>query len=420
MRHILVFILLLCVSVYGYTKIEKLSTPQALKLLELMDKIEKTNDQTLKNTFTELTDLQYDPSIRTQLYDVVAKNQNHTSFFMKMVGLVSFQNVILVCMVMVAIAFIFSLAKDIVLLLGAYVALLFVRLLLNKKFMYTTGIILSSVAMYFKPDEIENVYLRYLFIFDWLTPLFGCMIFGILSFMIYDDLVRDNESKSNHNYPGRHHGGYDKHNSYIGVGFFVTCIFTIVALYHQNWLVGVLTVMMLFFTFGFLFGAMFGGYYTGFTDDNTTIRCLIVSLILNSFMIGLNNGFITGDIVGYTKVFDTGVFFWGSLVGSIAMLILSDEWYLIYRKQTDVGLFIIMQILMGIYCLTMMYFGNIMNIASYKSIGGTFLVLWGLDLEKTILKKIGTGHLTIALAIVLANLWYIKQLISWYPEYCIV
>lgn len=416
---LLVILLFFCVFAYGYTKIEKLSTPQALKLLELMDTIEKTNDQNLKNTFSKLTDFKYDPVLRNQIYDILTKNANHTSFFMKMVGLVSFQNVIIVCMILVAIGLIFSLARDLVLILGTYVALIFVQLLLNKKFIYTMGILLSCITMYFKPDEIENVFLRYLFIFDWLTPLFGCMVFGIVSFMIYDNLIRDTENNYGNGYPGRHHGGYDKKNSYVGVAFFVTCVYAVVAIYHQNWLVGVLTVMMLFFTFGFLFGAMFGGYYTGFADNNSTLRCFIVSLLLHGFMIGMNTGFITGNVTYYAKIFETGVYFWGSLVGSIAMLIMSDEIYLVYRNQYDAGLFMVMQVLMAVHCLAMMYFGNMLNITSYKSIGGTFLVLWGLDFERTILKKMGSGHLTIALVIVLVNLWFVKQLISWYPEYCI-
>lgn len=420
MKVLLFALMLFCVSVFGYTKIEKLSTQQALEMLELIDNIEKTNNQSLKEQFTKLTDLDYNVIYRQLLYDVLTKNANNTSFFSKMMGLVSFQNVILVCMVCVSIVFVFSLAKDMVLLLGAYAALIFIHLFLNKKFIYTMGYLLSGLTMYFKPIEIENVFLRYLFIFDWLTPLFGCMVFGIVTFMVYDDVV-------NHDFgiiygcgeTGNYRRSKRKVSSYIEIGSFVTCVFAIVSIYHHNWLIGVLTVMTLFCTFGFVFGSMFGGYYTGFADNDAIVRCLIVSLLLNGFMIGIASEAITGDIVRYAQVFETGVYFWGSFVGSIAMLILSDEHYIIYKKNYSIDIFVGMQIFMALYCLGMMYFGNMLNITSYKSIGGTFLVLWGLDLERTILRKFGSGHLTITSGIIIANLWFIKQLINWYPEYCI-
>ena len=111
MKIILPILLLFCISVSGYTKVEKLSTYQALDLLELMDTIDKTNNTSLKVQFTKLTDLEYNTTHRSLLYEVLTKNANNTSFFSKMLGLVSFQNVILVCMICVAIAFLFSLTK---------------------------------------------------------------------------------------------------------------------------------------------------------------------------------------------------------------------------------------------------------------------------------------------------------------------
>jgi hypothetical protein len=246
------------------------------------------------------------------------------------------------------------------------------------------------------------------------------MIFGILSFMIYDDFINtDFGMRGCRETTKYQHGGYNKESSYTGIGLHVACVCAIVAIYHQNWLIGVLTVMMIFFTFGFLFGVMCGGYYIGFVDSDYIERCLIVSLLLNGFMIGTASGLITGNILEYSKIFETGVYFVGSFVGSIAMLILSDEYYIMRKKNYNIGVFLLMQMLMGLYCFGMMYFGNILNITSYKSIGGTFFVLWGLSIERTVLQKLGTNYMTIILGIVLVNLWFVKQLINWYPEYCI-
>ena len=402
-----------------------MSNEQAIQALKLMDNIDKTNDTILKTQFKVFTDYEYNESLKDELYKIINKNDNNTGIFVKLSGLITFQNVILVSMIGVAIIFLVSLFKDIMIALGAFIAYFIIQIILDKRFIYCTCLLSSSITMYFKPDQIENQYIKYIFIFDWLTPLFGCIIFSIVSFMIYNDLITDNLfgnfdiSNAKGKTRQTRHGGYDKENSHVPIGIFVTMIWILMTVYHENWLIGVGSVMMLFFTFGFLFGSMFGGYYIGFTDDNSIERCFYVSLILNALMISIKSGSIINNLVGYAFLFETGIFFWGSLIGNLAMLIMSDEYYVMGKKKNDVSFFLFMQILMGIYSLGMMYVGSILNIANYKSIGGTFLVLWGLDLEKSVLQKLGTGHATIALGIIFVNLYIIKQLISWYPEYCI-
>jgi len=383
-----------------------MSVDEALHTLQIMDHIANgNNDPALYTELKELTGLGYSPDIRDELYNIINQNMNKTSFFMKMVGLVSFQNTIIVGMVLVGVALIFSLANDLIVMLGAFAIYFLIRFVLNKNFFYTVGLSLSCITMYFKPDEIANPVIRALFIFDWLTPMFGCIIFGIITFMIYNDLVKMNNKKSD--------------ISYQLNGIFVTICWGFVAIYHNNWLIGVMTIMRLFFTFGFLFGSSMMGYHAGFSTSNSLSRCFGISLILNIIMLGVKTGFITGNITNYTDVFETGVYFWGSFVGSLSLLIMSDEFYLRYNNIFTTNLFILMQSIMAVYCYALMYFGNVLYISSYRSIGGTFLVLWALDMEKTILQKMGNGYMTIILLIVLVNLYYIKQLITWYPEYCI-
>jgi hypothetical protein len=425
MGKLLAVLLISCfiLLTYGYTnagykdKIERMSAAQALHTLEIMDKIGAgTHDPDLDKELKDLTGLGYSPDIRDELYDVINKNMNKTSFFMKMVGLVSFQNTIIVAMVLVGVAFMFFLAHDLFIgllfMFGAYAMYFVVRFLLNKRFFYANGLAISCITMYFKPDEITNPLIRSLFIFDWLTPMFGCIIFGIVTFMIYNDLVKSNN------------GGASSYNkkpeaSYQINGLFVTICWALVAIRHNNWMIGVLTIMMLFFTLGFLFGSMMMGYYTGFTNNESLMRCFGLSVVLNAIMLGVKVGFITGNVTDYANVFENGVYFWGSFVGSISLLVMSDEWYLRYNNTYTDGLFTVMQVIMATYCFVLLYFGNVFYISEYRSIGGTFLVLWGLDMEKTILQKLGKGNMTLMLFIVLVNLYYIKQLITWYPEYCI-
>jgi hypothetical protein len=180
------------------------------------------------------------------------------------------------------------------------------------------------------------------------------------------------------------------------------------------------TVIYVFKTFGFMVGSTFMGYHTGFNGRNTVIRCLLVSLFLNAFMLLIKTGFIEGKIVLATGPFETGIYFWATFVGLVAMLIQSDEHYLDYHQMYNIGLFAVLQFSMAIYCLALMFLGSMLNIASYQNLGGTFMVLWGLDLERTILTKFKSGNRTIFLLIILANLYLLKQLITLYPEYFII
>jgi hypothetical protein len=131
-------------------------------------------------------------------------------------------------------------------------------------------------------------------------------------------------------------------------------------------------------------------------------------------MMAMKCGLITGSIVEHTQVFETGVFFWGSFVGCLSMLILSAG----YLNDTDEHT-LLMQMLMCGHCLIMLYFGTILHISSYKSIGGTFFVLWCMNIERILFIRVKSFNKTILCGITLFNLYVIKQLISWYPEYCI-
>ncbi len=407
----LIFILLIVSSIYGHTKFEKMSLNTATQVLKLMDEIEKTNDITLKITFKELTNEEYHINLRQKLYDVIHKNANYTSISMKLAGLITFQTVIYSCMIVVAIIFMCLLFKDLILFLGSFsigFALFLMELLLEKKFMNTFGILYSIVFMYVKPDEIENVYLRYLFIFDWLSPLFGCIIFGIFSFKTNNDFIHENSRSLNK----RFYGGYDE-NSNVCVGLFVTFVWGIITIYHQNWLIGVATILMLFFSCGFLFGPIFGGYAAGYETEGALMRCFIVSCVLNAIMVGIKCEFITGPILKYTQIFDSGIYFVGTFVGCLSLLIRSG------MLQMGDSNILLTQLSMFSYCLTLMYIGSVLYVDSYKSIGGTFLVLWGMDMEQYLLRKISSGNKTIMCGIALATLYVIKQLSVLYPEYCI-
>lgn len=389
---------------FGYTKLDKLTANESLFILKMMDVIDNSNNdshnQLLKSHIQNLTGLEYDPNLREKMYDIL--NPNYVSLPMKLAALISMQNIITVIMIFVAIAFFFSLGSVVYAIFAPFINFIIIKVLLNKYFWYTTSLSISIMLMLIDIDKITNNYIKMLYIFDWLTPLFGCLIFAIVTFAIA-------------------HVEFNQTNLFLS-GLFITIIWFVDAIIQNNWLIGVATIMMLFITNGFLLGSIPGGYYSGFTDKESINRCLITSLLLNIIMIFTKIGFITGNFVKYAQIFETGIILWGTLVGSISMLVLSTiseyEMHATLEKNNFVK-FILIHIITGLCYLGIIFVGNMLNISSYKSIGGTFLVLFGLDIERITLKKFSNGHYTIFLFIVLVNLYMIRHLIGLYPEYFI-
>lgn len=360
----------------------------------IFEKTSKLNQ--LLNEFEDLTGQQYSLDLRSKIYDVMDKN----SLFNVVTGLVTFQNFILVSIVLTGIGFVVSLGRDL-------------TKLLKKDFLYALGLLISFIMMVTKVDQIKSDVMRNIFIFDWLTPLFGSLLFSIITFMMYEDYLKylslDYYHRSGHYIP--------QDDNYFKISFFNTIVFSIVSIYHQNWLVGVATIMMLFYTCGFCFGSIYGGFYAGYSTEEAMIRSAILSIILNTIIVCISTGLVSDEwskYVSFLFVFETGIMFWGTLAGSIAMLILRSDYYVSKTYQ-----YILMQILMAIYCFGLIYFGSVLWISSFKSIGGTFLVLWGLDFERYVLSKFSRGYLTMTLAVILINLYVVYLLIINYREYCI-
>lgn len=325
-------------------------------------------------------------------------------------GVKIFQNVILTIIVLLAVALLFSVAHDI---------------LLNKYFLYTLGLTLSGTTMLLKPEHLDSPLTDVVFFFGWLTPLFGCFVFGITAFVINFDLMGNVDSYSYSSRRRVYNNRSSESNPFLGVAWLVTLVWIGVAVYQNNWLVGIFAIIKLFALCGFVVGSMFGGYFTGFWNHEQISRCLAISILLNAIMLGVQTEVITGPIVKHLLVFETGVQLWGTMVGLIAMFILTDEMYIPYSIYNDkdksgyVTCYLFMQMLMVGYCLIHMYFGGIFYISCFKSLGGTFLVLWGLDFQRTVLSKMSHGWITGVIFVLFVNAIALYKVTQWFPEYLI-
>lgn len=429
MKYILLFVVFFIAFCNGDNKktifqnsnhrsLDKLSTDDALLALRIIDNI--TSAVTGKYEILRdaelyaLVGMDYTPELREKLYQVINSNTNQTSRYARLLGLISFQNIIILALVLVGLALFIFLMKDVLLVFSIVFGMIIHQIFFRKEALYFEGLALSGAAMIFKIEQVENNWLRYLFIFDWLTPFFGCLLFYIVCLAIYMDFF--DTAKPNDFVKG----GQPKHST-IEVDSFVLFVWAFVAIYHDNWMVGVATVMLVFSVFGFSFGTMFLGYFAGFENKNAMLRCTVISIILNAVMVAIKMNQITGNITVYLSVFETGVYFWATLVGSLAMLIASDEYYIrsICTNGNWMGVFVVTQLLMGMYCALLLFFGNTLYIQSYCSIGGTIAFLWGLDIERAILSRYKGGSITFVLFILFVNLYALKQLITLYPDYFI-
>ncbi len=336
----------------------------------------------------------------TELCDSMMDHLTRKRWYAKMLALVNFRNVIMILAVVVGVLLVCAVAWDIVSFLGTLAIDIIIKLLsivTNHNLIGAVGIGVAVITIYYKVSDFEHTYLKYLFVFDTYTPLFGCFIIFLTTCNWYNCQTA--------------------FESDLIVHFFLIGVFATAATYHQNWFIGVLPIHMIFDAVGFRSGTMPGGYFAGFTEIDPAIRCLVVSLLLVGTFIGLE---INNMNHSYVKVFETGVYFWGTFIGCLAMLILSDYHYVGYKHWNATGRWFTLQILMCGLCLTVMYFGYMLNKSNLKGIGGTFLVLWLMDVERIVVWKLETYNTTGILFLLLINLLGIYYYIKKYPQYFIL
>ena len=417
----LIFILTISIAL-AVTQLEKLSTEDALQVIALMDKVDFLNCTNATTEIFKLTGLNYEPhnfTMRQLLRDAIESNIHHTSFYAKVLGLITFANIISVLMVPIGLVFLFSFFGDVILRLASVFGGVIIRLLMNRQLVYAMLLGFTSPLLYFKYDD--NHYITKFFILGWATPLFGCFLLGITMVAMYLDI----SIYSFVNNDGQNFGEQqfqDKLPHLVKIVDLMGVIWSAMAVYHDNWLIGVAVVMLIFFRNGFIYGSFTGGIYLGFSDEDRVSRCLETAIILNLITLFFKVMSENPTVQLLVKVFETGVFFWAAFVGGLAFLISSHDWYLrskLKEKYTSES-YTLYNFFMVVYCIGLMYLGNVMYINSYKNIGGTFLVLWGIGIEHKIWNTLGTSGMTIATGVILANLYIIRELMMRFPEYCIV
>jgi len=427
--HIILLLLGLVTTVFAtcsetypgaYEKISRLSPDSTVEALNLLEKGNHLEFLTLTRIDSSNLTTQEIVAVKCSIQTVLLAHFNHQSFFMKMLGLITFYNIVTVLAVCTFAIFIFLLCKDITFFVGLYVASFIIKLLFSGRILKFSGVVLSILLLCFKKAPCS--WTRFAFLFDEYTPLLGLFIFAGTSWYIgaeIIDAINGNKGKKQYT---RRNGGYpDVKISYGDAMSHLMMLWvavgTAATIYHNHWILGVVTSFVLFGRCGFFAKSVHGGYQVGFESSAGLINCLIAAVILvpGYIAIRLNSPVLYETL----KAFETGIMFWGSFIGLLSLLILSDWDYIQYQIKGNLGVLMWLQTAMFTSCLATMYFGTVLEIDCLKNIGGTYLVFWALDLQRIVFRVFNNISLTPIFFILFANLAFLRYWIVNYPEYFI-
>jgi hypothetical protein len=380
------------------TDVTKLSTHQSVELLKVIDQLEtcKTNGNCLEfyNKYNEITGLNYDSSnvtsVKNSVYKTIEQNTTGKSWFSKMTGLITFKNIVLVLLVLASLGLVYALADTL--------RIFSLGLFFSEPLVYLYGYILSLGGLSLRFDAVTDTWLENIFVFYHHTPLFFAIGFAVVNFMFLAWLCGQNRRR--------------QESDVVMLAMILNLIvFTTSAIYHSNEIIGICAVMVVFYIFGFHFGAFGGGYYAGVDSKYLLERLIVVSFMLN----------IIYNIYGestWLSVFGTGIVFWATFVGCVSTLILCNgDYYYGYSTRSIIGFLVKVLFAIVVY-LGLIFVGNLLGIQSYRNIGGTFMAFTVMDLQRYLLvTKYNCQSNLLIMSIIVANLYTLVKLLTWYPEY---
>lgn len=395
------FLLVLITTAYDSDKVKKLSFEDTLSYL---DKLVQSDTKEVDTQF-DIHSVEERSKFKDDLLHLLQDHQYQRSWFAHFAGLVTFKNILLSLTVLIGIVFVVSLCKDILIVLGRVFGDMIWYLLTSKYIMYTLGYSLSGIC-FFKPDLITQF--PYLDFFEQFYPLFGLLLFSVTFFFT---LIQTSDGKG------------DKEKFLRDYYQFINILWILASLYTQISFMGTLTIILTFGNAGFIIGSYYGhGVQSGFKEKENLHNCLFLSILLNGIIIYTK--FAQSPLHAF-GVFETGIEFWGTFVGSIAGLIVSTDFYMKsrYREfrgkepQNLFARFWASKFLFTLYCLFLMYTGTVFNVNSYTNLGGTFMAFCAIDIEYYVLRDFKSQSLTGICFIALVNLYLLKQAITYYPQY---
>ncbi len=366
--------------------------------------------QTMYRTMTgEEYNITTATSIMKNLRQLQEDHLNRKSWYSRMLGLITFSNILLLLITIVAVAFLFAFMGSILLFFAAVAAQIFYRIFLSRLSFYIYGAVLIylTIGFNYTRDIVGTSWEKYYFL-DHYSVVFGSIILGIMTIDIFNTYFHEL-----------------KNNTTVALGV-LAFLYAVISIAHDQWVISTLSVWMVYAAFGFFASPMPGGYVVGFNRNKQLQRCVIISWIIVSFYMAFKIGIIQTEYTRVLDLFENGCLFFGTFIGLLCMLIMSDEYYCQYYLVKNYSsynnfrnVYYFMQFIMLSSCLVCMFFGTVYSLSIVKGVSGTFIVLHLLDMEYHFLQKFKTGGLTGILFVLGVNLWAVRYYIMYYREYFI-
>jgi len=198
-------------------------------------------------------------------------------------------------------------------------------------------------------------------------------------------------------------------NGYSFLCLLMTILWSAIAIVYQSSAIGFIAIIALEAYFGFLIVASPGAYLFGFTSRSLLKRAVLSSLCLLIFYIAIR---LSSIQLPYFAIFAPGVFFVGTFVYFLGLLIWSSKWF--SKEKSE---YVILQPITIASGAIALYLGALEVIPQLQGIGGTFFFLYVIEKffelpwsKRTIIW--GTLGFSILLFI---SAWIMRQ----YPEYFI-
>jgi len=184
-------------------------------------------------------------------------------------------------------------------------------------------------------------------------------------------------------------------------------VWSVIAVFYQSALIGFISIIALEFLIGFSVIMTPLCYFIGFNKESEISRPMGASLILLTIYTTVK---IAGVSIPYFDIFSTGIFFMGSLVYFLGLIIMSSKWYDHESKEHYVWL----QILTALSGIAALFIGSVWGIPQLQQVGGTLFFVWTIEKYLELPFKKRWGWYILGLGVLL----YVSSLIMRaYPQF---
>jgi hypothetical protein len=156
----------------------------------------------------------------------------------------------------------------------------------------------------------------------------------------------------------------------LALFLFIVC--AVNALAYQSSMLGFIAIIHLEAALGFMFFALPLHYYIGFQEESVIGRAMVISLLLLVI-------YTVTEILGVQNtqfaIFAPGVYFFGTLVYFIGLIIVTSYYY----AKEHPALFLRMQLLAVISGVVALLVGSVWEIEQLRGAGGTFFFFYLIE-----------------------------------------